>query len=103
MKLELPSKTKPYVMAHRGNSISCPENTLAAFRRAFKEGADLLETDLHLTSDGVFVCIHDPTLDRTTLSSGKVEEMTLGQLKQASACYGRSEFADERNPTLAET
>lgn len=103
MKLELPGKTKPYVMAHRGNSISCPENTLAAFHRAFEEGADLLETDLHVTADGMFVCIHDPTLDRTTLSTGKVEEMTLDQIMQASACYGRSEFTDERIPTLAET
>ena len=103
MKLELPGKTKPYVMAHRGNSISCPENTLAAFYRAFDEGADLLETDVHVTADGVFVCIHDPTLDRTTLSTGRVEDMTLDQVKEASACYGRAEFADERVPTLAET
>jgi len=103
MKLELPSKIKPYVMAHRGNSISCPENTLAAFRRAFDEGADLLETDLHVTAEGIFVCIHDPTLDRTTLSTGRVEDMTLDQVKEASAYYGRSEFADERIPTLAET
>lgn len=102
-RLEIPNRPKPYVMAHRGNSTACPENTLAAFQRAFDEGADILETDLHVTADGVFVCIHDPTLDRTTLSAGSVEEMTLDQLKQASACYGRREFEAERVPTLRET
>jgi len=45
-------------MAHRGNSAAAPENTLAAFRRAIDDGADIIETDLHLTRDGVFVCIH---------------------------------------------
>jgi glycerophosphoryl diester phosphodiesterase len=89
-------------MAHRGNSTHCPENTLAAFRRAFEEGADLLETDLHVTVDGVFVCIHDATVDRTTGGSGTVAGMTLEQLKQLSASYGRDEFAEERIPTLAE-
>ena len=103
MKLEIPGKPKPYVMAHRGNSDACPENTLAAFRRAFEEGADLLETDLHVTADGVFVCIHDGTLERTTDGHGAVADKTLEQLKQVSASYGRSEFGEERIPTLAET
>lgn len=103
MPLEIPGKKKPYVMAHRGNSTHCPENTLAAFRRAFDEGTDLLETDLHLTADGVFVCIHDPTVDRTCNGSGPVAEMTLSQIKELSASYGRDEFASERVPTLAET
>ena len=43
-KLSLPDRTKPYVMAHRGNRVLCPENTLASFQQAFKEGADILET-----------------------------------------------------------
>lgn len=102
-RLEIPGRPKPYVMAHRGNSTACPENTLVAFQRAFDEGADILETDLHVTADGVFVCIHDATLDRTTLSTGSVEAMMLEELKQASACYGRSEFEAERIPTLKET
>ncbi len=102
MKLEIPGKPKPYVMAHRGNSATCPENTLTAFRRAFDEGADLLETDLHVTADGVFICIHDSTLDRTTDGKGAVADLTLDQIKQVSASYGRSEFTEERIPTLAE-
>jgi glycerophosphoryl diester phosphodiesterase len=89
-------------MAHRGNRVACPENTLAAFQRALAEGADILETDLHLTADGVFVCIHDATVDRTTDGSGPVAGMTLQEVKALSASYGREEFARERVPTLAE-
>jgi glycerophosphoryl diester phosphodiesterase len=89
-------------MAHRGNRVTHPENTLAAFRQAVAEGADIVETDLHLSADGVFVCIHDATVDRTTDGSGAVAEMTLAELKTLSAAYGRPEFADERIPTLPE-
>lgn len=89
-------------MAHRGNRVACPENTLAAFRRALAEGADILETDLHLSRDGAFICIHDATVDRTTNGRGRVAEMTLAELKQLSASDGRPAFADERIPTLAE-
>lgn len=100
--LTLPGRTKPYIMAHRGNRTLCPENTLAAFRQALSEGADLLETDLHLSADGVFMCIHDATVDRTTDGHGAVAEMTLAELKQLSAAYGRPGYAAERIPTLAE-
>jgi len=100
--LTLPDRAKPYVMAHRGNQVACPENTLAAFRQAFADGADIIETDLHLTADGVFVCIHDGTVDRTTDGHGPVAELTLAQLKMVSASCGRPEFAAERVPTLAE-
>ena len=89
-------------MAHRGNRVACPENTLAAFRRALDDGADIMETDLHVTADGEFVCIHDATVDRTTDGSGPVAGMTLAQLKALSASYGRPGFEAERIPTLAE-
>jgi glycerophosphoryl diester phosphodiesterase len=95
-------RRKPYVMAHRGNRVACPENTLAAFRRALADRADILETDLHLTLDGVFVCIHDGTVDRTTDGHGPVAEKTLAQVRQLSASCGRPEFASERVPTLSE-
>jgi glycerophosphoryl diester phosphodiesterase len=98
----LPGRSRPYVMAHRGNQVTCPENTLAAFRRAIAEGADILETDLHLTADGTFVCIHDATVDRTTDGEGAVAAMDLVEIKALSAAHGRPEFADERIPTLAE-
>jgi glycerophosphoryl diester phosphodiesterase len=100
--LTIPNKSKPYLMAHRGNSAQCPENTLASFRRAIQDGADIIETDLHLTADGEFVCIHDATVNRTTNGSGSVAEMTLAQIQSLSASYGRIGFEAERVPTLRE-
>ncbi len=101
-ELTLPGRPRPYVMAHRGNRAACPENTLAAFRRALEDGADILETDVHLTADGTFVCIHDATVDRTTDGSGAVAEMSRDELRTFSAAYGRPAFAAERIPTLEE-
>ena len=98
----LAHKVKPYVMAHRGNRVACPENTLASFRRALADGADLLETDLHLSSDGRLVCIHDATVDRTTNGKGEVASMDLATLQSLSASGGRPDYAEERIPTLAE-
>jgi glycerophosphoryl diester phosphodiesterase len=100
--LTLVGKVKPYVMAHRGNRVACPENTLASFQRALADGADILETDLHLSADEQFMCIHDGTVDRTTDGHGEVAKMTLAELKALSASYGRAEFQAERIPTLAE-
>jgi glycerophosphoryl diester phosphodiesterase len=100
--LSLPGKIKPYLMAHRGNRALCPENTLASFRQALVDGADILETDLHLTADGTFVCIHDATVDRTTDGSGPVAEMSLQEIKALSAARGWPQFSSERVPTLAE-
>ena len=101
-KLEIRGKPRPYVMAHRGNLVHCPENTLAAFQRAVDDGADVIETDLHVTADGHFVCIHDDTVDRTTNGRGAVRDMTLTQIKALSAGAGWPEYADERVPTLDE-
>jgi glycerophosphoryl diester phosphodiesterase len=95
-------RPRPFVMAHRGNSELCPENTLASFKRAIADGTNVIETDLHVSADGEFMCIHDGTLERTTDGQGAVREMTVAQLKQVSASYGRPEFADEQIPTLRE-
>jgi len=99
----LAHRPRPYVMAHRGASGHAPENTLAAFRLAIQQGADLLETDLRFTQDKVLVCIHDATVDRTTEGHGAVSDMTLTEIKKLRI---RSEFDDtyphERVPTLAE-
>lgn len=52
--------------AHRGASACAPEHTLAAYRLALEPGADYVEQDLAVTRDGVLVCLHDLTLERTT-------------------------------------
>nr|XP_018260788.1 glycerophosphoryl diester phosphodiesterase [Kwoniella dejecticola CBS 10117]OBR82946.1 glycerophosphoryl diester phosphodiesterase [Kwoniella dejecticola CBS 10117] len=58
---------------HRGASAHLPENTLASFRAAIKEGCDGIESDVHATSDGVVLMFHDPTLDRTTDGKGLIK------------------------------
>ena len=101
-EFNIPLKPKPYVMAHRGNNVLYPENTLIAFKQAIKEGADIIETDLHLTKDDQFVCIHDATVDRITNGTGAIADMTLAELKSLSASYGRAEHQDQTIPTLEE-
>lgn len=56
----------PLNVAHRGASAYAPEHTRAAYALALAQGADVLEPDLQLTKDGVLVCLHDLTLERTT-------------------------------------
>lgn len=54
------------LVAHRGASAYAPEHTLAAYRLAIEQGADFVEQDLAVTRDGVLICLHDPSLERTT-------------------------------------
>lgn len=77
----------PLNIAHQGGEIENPSNTLYAFERSLESGADMLETDVHLTADGHVVAIHDETVDRTTNGSGSVEDMTLAQIKALDAAH----------------
>lgn len=65
-----PKATAPYVkptlIAHRGASAYAPEHTIEAYKLALEQGADYVEPDLQITKDGVLVCLHDTTLERTT-------------------------------------
>jgi glycerophosphoryl diester phosphodiesterase len=72
----------PLVFAHRGSSEALPEHTLGAYLRAAGEGADGLECDVRLTSDGHLVCLHDRRLERTSNGRGVVSEHTLAELNQ---------------------
>lgn len=100
--LTIPGRKKPYVMAHRGNNVLCPENTMASFKQSFQDGADILETDLQLSKNDQFICIHDGSIDRTTDGTGLVSDYTSEELKHFSAYYGREEFKSERIPLLTE-
>jgi len=76
----------PLLIAHRGGAGLAPENTLAAFQNAVHEwGADMLEMDVRSTLDGEVVVIHDENVDRTTSGSGRVEDLTLEQLRALDA------------------
>ncbi len=91
------------VIGHRGSSGSAPENTLAAFRKAIAAGADMIELDVHLSSDGEVMVIHNDSVDEKTDGRGMVADLTKRQLRglDAGAWFG-PEFAGERIPLLAE-
>jgi glycerophosphoryl diester phosphodiesterase len=76
---------KILIVAHRGASTKAPENTVPAFEQAIKDGADFVETDVYRTRDGMIVCMHDPTLNRTTNGEGYVFEKTIDYVRSLDA------------------
>ncbi|MDG3374936.1 glycerophosphodiester phosphodiesterase family protein, partial [Vibrio parahaemolyticus] len=66
-------------IAHRGNNTNFPENSTVAFENVKRHWG--IETDIHLTSDGKWVVMHDETVDRTTNGTGKITEMTYTQFR----------------------
>jgi glycerophosphoryl diester phosphodiesterase len=77
----------PMVIGHRGCAGEAPENTLPSFERALAQGATVLESDLHLTRDGIPVLIHDPRIDRVTDGSGPVSDYNLAELQRFDAAH----------------
>lgn len=73
------------VIGHRGNRAHSPEDTLVSLLEAVALGVDGVEFDLHVSSDGQLVLMHDPTLDRTTSDRGPVSVRTLAELQQIDA------------------
>ena len=63
--------------AHRGDKKKYPENTMPAFESALRLGVDMIETDVHMTSDGHLVLIHDRNLSRTAGFNGFTDQTTL--------------------------
>jgi glycerophosphoryl diester phosphodiesterase len=91
-------------IAHRGETLQVPENTLAAFRYA-KGRSDWVEFDVRQTADEALVIMHDDAINRTTDATGRVVNLTVSQLRSCSAGYPAlfgTAFADERIPTLGE-
>lgn len=86
----MPSSTWPFLnhsgviaFAHRGGAGDWPENTMPAFENAVSLGYKYVETDVHLTSDGVLVACHDESLDRVTDRTGLIREMKWVDVRQA--------------------
>jgi glycerophosphoryl diester phosphodiesterase len=73
----------PVAMAHRGGAIEHLENTLPAFEACVKLGYRYLETDVRVTVDGELVVFHDPTLDRVTDRTGRVESLPWREMESA--------------------
>lgn len=90
-------------VAHRGKSSTAPENTIPAFEQAATDKFGFIETDIAFTSDGVAVCLHDSTVNRTSNGTGAISSMTLTQAKALDfGSWKDSSFAGTKIPTWAE-
>lgn len=95
------------VAAHRGGYANdrgdrAPENTVANVTVAIAKGFDLYETDLQRTRDGVFVIVHDETLERETNGEGRAADVTLSALKALTKRYRDGSLSGENVATLEE-
>ena len=104
---------KPHtlVLGHRGSPGQAPEETLASYRNAMRDKADVLEGDVQLTADKQLVLVHDDTLVRTTdvrkvfpdRSPWKVQQFTLAEIRRLDAgSWFDSRYAGQRVPTVKE-
>ena len=88
-------------VAHRGFSTEAPENTLPAYKLAKEKGFFYVETDVSFTSDGVAVCLHDATINRTSNGSGNINELTWPQLQQYDfGLWKSSKYAGTKIPSF---
>ena len=102
---------RPLIIGHRGASALAPENTLAAFACALRDGADGIEFDVRLSRDGVPVVIHDATLARTAMIDAAVSALSCAELcavevgswfNRKFARFARPEYEREALPSLAQ-
>ena len=107
-RLPLENRVSPIeIVCHRGALQSAPENTLASTEQAILCGADYIELDIHVSADQEYFVIHDATVDRTTVGSGTIANMSAAMLDSldAGSWFG-AEFAGEQLPrftTLLQT
>ena len=98
-----PYRAGPLNLGHRGAQKVAPENTMVAFERARTMGADGVELDVQLSSDGAMIVMHDARVERTTNGQGAVRELKLEYLRGLDAgAWFAPEFSGERVPTLDE-
>ena len=84
------------IIGHRGAAGHAPENTLAAIQKGIDLGVDFVEIDVRRTADGVLVALHDETVNRTTNGKGRVDQLSLHDVKRFNAGNG------EPIPTVGE-
>lgn len=78
----------PIVIGHRGAAGEFPENTLPSFEAALAQGAAILESDVHLSRDGVPILLHDPTLERLCGVAGAAADRTWAEIAELDAGAG---------------
>ncbi len=90
------------IIAHRGGAGLGVENTLSCIERGIAAGADAVEVDVHVTSDGEVVVCHDDSIDRTTNGMGRISDLTLEQVQSFRIVDSAGNPTAEHIPTLAE-
>lgn len=94
---------RPILLAHRGDLAHAPENTLPAFAQAIEKGADGIELDAKLTSDGRVIVFHDTTVDRTTDGTGRLASFTFDDIRKLDAgSWFHQKFSGTQVPLLDE-
>lgn len=90
-------------IAHRGEHLHHPENTLPAFQEAIRVGADYFELDVRTTADGKLVLSHDGAVGRRTNGHGDITKMTFAEVRALDAgIKSGPEFAGTKIPTFDE-
>ena len=87
-------------ISHRGESADAPENTLSAFKLAMERDTEGIETDIHLTSDNILVCIHDSETGRVGDKNIHIEESTFAETQTVDVCNGKADYKGEKIPTF---
>lgn len=87
---------RPVVIGHRGSAGTHPENTLASFEAALAQGAQILESDIHVSRDGVPILLHDPDVARVTGGEGRAADLDFAAIQALDV--GRAHPAAEGGP-----
>ncbi|MFT7233308.1 MAG: glycerophosphoryl diester phosphodiesterase [Cyclobacteriaceae bacterium] len=90
------------VVAHRGDWRNAPENSLQAIQNCIDMGVDIIEIDVRMTKDSVFVLMHDNEIDRTTNGTGRVENLTWEYLSGLRLKDGIGAVTSQKIPRLEE-
>ncbi len=98
-------KEHRYIAAHRGGYENeyrdkAPENSIANIQNAINHGFEIYESDVRRTKDGVFIIMHDGTIDRTTNGNGEVKKLTSDDLSRYHLTYNNGEVSNEPIPLL---
>jgi len=99
----IPINNNIRVINHRGYNVEYPENTLLAFKKSRERGFNAVETDVRFTSDGVAVCLHDSTINRTSNGTGNIADMTYETaLTYDFGAWKNPAYAGQKLPTFEE-
>ena len=100
-EMNKPDSNQVLVIAHRGDWRNHPENSISCVKSCIEMGVDIVELDVQKTKDGVFVLLHDGSVNRTTNGKGKISQMTFEEARKLRLKH-RKKISNEQIPTLEE-